>query len=104
MDLNLKILPSFPSYLIMQKCWYSEPDARPAFSELASTLSTMLEMVAGYVELTMCLPATATDEVDIDVLENPNEVNQEEIEMEKNPMSSIRDIPTPRNGVSLTTN
>jgi len=36
----------------------------------------------------MCLPAPATDEVEINVLKNPNKVDEEEIETEKN-----RDIP-----------
>jgi len=83
----------------MQKCWYSDPDARPTFSELTSTLSAVLETVAGYVELCMCLPAPATDEVEINVLENPNKVDEEEIEMEKN-----RDIPMPVYGVTPSTN
>lgn len=84
----------FPSYLTMQKCWYTEPDARPAFSELVFIHSTMLESIAGYMELNMGLPAPTADE--------------EEIEMEKNPMYGIHDdIPLQRNpvyGTSLTTN
>jgi len=43
--------------------------------------------------------APATDEVEINVLENPNKVDEEEIEMEKN-----RDIPMPVYGVTPSTN
>ena len=62
-------------------------------------LSTVLETVAEYVELCMCPPAPATNEVEIDCLENPNEVDEEEIEMEKN-----CDIPMTVYAVPPTTN
>jgi len=39
----------------MQSCWESEPEKRPQFSELVSTISSILESVAGYLELTMSL-------------------------------------------------
>ena len=39
----------------MQSCWKSEPEDRPQFSELVSTISDILESTAGYVELAMSL-------------------------------------------------
>ena len=39
----------------MQSCWESEPENRPQFSELVSTISSILESAAGYLELTMPL-------------------------------------------------
>jgi len=41
----------------MQSCWESEPENRPQFSELVSTISSILESVAGYLELAMSLQA-----------------------------------------------
>jgi len=41
----------------MRKCWRANPAERPTFSELTSTLDRLLRSVAGYVELTMTLPA-----------------------------------------------
>ena len=43
------------SYSVMQSCWKSEPEDRPQFSELVSTISDILESTAGYVELAMSL-------------------------------------------------
>ena len=42
-------------YSVMQSCWKSEPEDRPQFSELVSTISDILESTAGYVELAMSL-------------------------------------------------
>ena len=39
----------------MQSCWKSEPEGRPQFSELVSTISDILESIAGYIELSMSL-------------------------------------------------
>ena len=43
------------SYAIMQSCWESEPEDRPQFCELVSTISNVLESAAGYLELAMSL-------------------------------------------------
>ena len=42
-------------YSVMQSCWKSEPEDRPQFSELVSTISDILESIAGYIELSMPL-------------------------------------------------
>jgi len=39
----------------MKSCWESEPDNRPQFCELVSTISSILESAAGYLELGMSL-------------------------------------------------
>ena len=39
----------------MQSCWKSEPEDRPQFSELVSTISDILQSTAGYIELSMPL-------------------------------------------------
>ena len=39
----------------MQSCWESEPEDRPQFCELVSTISSVLESAAGYLELGMSL-------------------------------------------------
>jgi len=39
----------------MQSCWKSEPEKRPQFCELVSTISSILESAAGYLELAMSL-------------------------------------------------
>ena len=39
----------------MQSCWKSEPEDRPQFSELVSTISDTLQSIAGYIELSMPL-------------------------------------------------
>ena len=35
----------------MQQCWSIEPEKRPQFSELVSSLSSFLESVAGYLHI-----------------------------------------------------
>ena len=35
----------------MQSCWESDPNTRPQFCELVSTISSILESAAGYLEL-----------------------------------------------------
>ena len=39
----------------MRECWLGNPEERPAFSELASTMEDMLCTVSDYVELNMDL-------------------------------------------------
>ena len=39
----------------MQSCWESEAENRPPFCELVSTISSILESAAGYLELVMSL-------------------------------------------------
>ena len=51
------------SYAIMQSCWESEPEDRPQFCELVSTMSSILESAAGYLELAM--PLQQDDEPDL---------------------------------------
>jgi len=45
----------------MRKCWREDPAKRPTFSELASTLASFLQSVAGYMELSMTLPASEVE-------------------------------------------
>ena len=37
------------SYSLLLQCWDEQPEKRPGFSQLVSTLSTLLEAIAGYV-------------------------------------------------------
>ena len=46
---------TFCSYSAMQSCWESEPENRPQFNELVSTISDILHSTAGYIELSMPL-------------------------------------------------
>ena len=34
----------------MRQCWYSEPDDRPTFKELCSSISKCMECIAGYLQ------------------------------------------------------
>ena len=45
----------------MQRCWQADPAERPTFSELASILDRILQLVAGYIELSMILPVHANE-------------------------------------------
>jgi len=45
----------------MRKCWREDPAKRPTFIELASTLDRLLQSVAGYMELSMTLPASEVE-------------------------------------------
>ena len=49
------------SYSVMKSCWESEPENRPQFSELVSTISSILESIAGYLELAMSLQTVNSD-------------------------------------------
>ena len=40
-------------YDIMKQCWMELPDKRPNFSKLVTTISTSLEAIAGYLDLTV---------------------------------------------------
>ena len=44
----------------MQSCWKSEPEDRPQFSELVSTISDILQSTAGYVEFSKQTSDTKT--------------------------------------------
>ena len=48
----------------MKSCWLAEPKERPTFKELTTSLSQMLESIAGYTELIMALPKLKEDPVD----------------------------------------
>ncbi len=54
---------SLPSFALMLRCWSANPSARPTFSEVASSLDTILKSVADYVEIQMNL-VPAKSEVD----------------------------------------
>ena len=45
----------------MQRCWQADPAERPTFSGLASILDRILQLVAGYIELSMILPVHANE-------------------------------------------
>ena len=45
----------------MRRCWRADPAQRPTFSEVASILDRFLQLVAGYTELTMTLPASEAE-------------------------------------------
>ena len=38
---------------MMKVCWKELPDKHPTFSELVTTISTILEAIAGYLDLTL---------------------------------------------------
>ena len=39
------------SYTLMCECWTEDPDKRPNFSNLVSTISGRLEEIGGYMDL-----------------------------------------------------
>ena len=43
------------NYDMMNVCWKELPDKHPTFSELVTTISTILETIAGYLGLTAAL-------------------------------------------------
>ena len=46
----------------MVKCWAIDPNNRPTFEKLSSTLSNLLQIAAGYLELSMVLLPSKSDE------------------------------------------
>ena len=47
----------------MVKCWAFDPEDRPTFEKLSTTLEKLLHMAAGYLELNMVLlPPGSADE------------------------------------------
>ena len=66
----------------MQRCWLDDPQARPAFSELVSTLSRMLESIADYTEVCMRLP----EPQEIPAERNPGYGIEDPIPVKKNPV------------------
>ena len=50
---------SFYSYAIVQECWKAAPDKRPTFSELAKSICESLEVMGGYLDLTIPYLSTA---------------------------------------------
>jgi len=43
----------------MQECWKELPDKRPPFSELVTTISTILERIGGYLDFSASQPTAA---------------------------------------------
>ncbi len=41
-------------YEILLNCWEEDPNIRPSFSELATTITIVLEGIAGYMPLKPC--------------------------------------------------
>ena len=46
----------------MVKSWALDPNDRPTFEKLSSTLDQLLQLLAGYLELGMQLPPQHQDE------------------------------------------
>ena len=38
---------------VMQQCWEGDPDRRPTFSQLVTTIDTIVTPMAGYMELSV---------------------------------------------------
>ena len=52
----------------MMKCWAFNPEDRPGFEKLSSTLGKLMEIAAGYSELSMVLlPSDDEDNEDVQV-------------------------------------
>ena len=52
------------SFSIMVKCWALDPNDRPSFEKLSSTLGKLLQVASGYLELNMVLLTSQGDEED----------------------------------------
>ena len=51
--------------MIMTKCWTLNPEDRPDFEKLSSSLGKLLEISAGYLELSMVLLPSEEDNEDV---------------------------------------
>ena len=51
----INVLLHLNSFSIMKKCWALNPEDRPGFEKLSSTLGKLIETAAGYLELSMVL-------------------------------------------------
>ena len=60
-------------YDLMMKCWNKSPANRPHFSELVSEISTSLEGMAGYMELST-EPLTADLTIEEKCMEEESDV------------------------------
>lgn len=47
-------------YLIMKNCWELSPDARPSFALVVTSLSSLLELMADYMDFFTLSNPTAT--------------------------------------------
>ena len=79
------------SYEIMLDCWNADPSKRPTFSDLVVSLTTQLERMAGYLDLTV-LQNEACVTVEEDRLYVPG-LEVEEMENDEKP--SGRYVTTP---------
>lgn len=59
------------SYFLLLQCWDGQPEKRPNFSQLLVTISTMLEVIGGYLVL------SATDEGNSLLDKHPFKYNSE---------------------------
>jgi len=46
----------------MNNCWLFDPEDRPTFSELSSTIESLLSVMCGYIELGMALQCKSSPE------------------------------------------
>ncbi len=44
---------TFSRYETLLQCWRKDPEERPSFKDLVQSLSTMLEQIAGYMDLSI---------------------------------------------------
>ena len=52
--------------MMMIQCWALNPEDRPGFEKLSSSLGKLLEISAGYLELSMVLlPSSEEDNEDV---------------------------------------
>ena len=50
------------SFSVMVKCWALDPNDRPNFEKLATSMGKLLQAAAGYLELNMVLLPETKDE------------------------------------------